>query len=140
MKFIADNGYYVVSVADLEDGKEWALEPLPYADMQYHKGELDVKQLLALVQNASIIVGGVGWIVPAAIAAKVPAWIINGGNGGFNSKSAITDECMDLSKITFIEPDNFCKCFKPQHHCNKFISHHADKFTEWLRRSSDLAS
>lgn len=135
---LSQQGYYVVSVADLEDNKEWALEPLPYADVQYHKGELDIKQLLALIQNASVVVGGVGWIVPATIASKVPAWIINGGNGGYNSKNAITDPCMDLSKIHFVEPDNFCKCFQSQHHCNKHISNHANQFTEWLRRLPSL--
>lgn len=139
-QILHEAGYYVVSVSDLEDGKEWALNPMPFADVQYHKGELDIKQLLALIQNASVVVGGVGWIVPASIAANVPAWIINGGNGGYNRKDAITDSRMDLSKIHFAEPDNFCKCFKPQHNCNKHISHHADKFTEWLGRLPSLAS
>lgn len=139
-KILRERGFLVVSVADLEDGKEWAETPLPEADVQYHKGELNVRQLLALIQNASVVVGGVGWIVPATIAAKVPAWIINGGNGGFNAPDKITDPRMDLSKIQFAIPDHFCKCFQHQHNCRKTISNHADKFTDWLRGFPDLVA
>ena len=137
---LRSEGYLVVSVADLQDGEEWAESPLPHADLQYHHGELNVRQLLALIQHASIAVGGVGWIVPAAIAAKVPAWIINGGNGGFNAQEKITDPRMDLSRIVFARPDKFCKCFQSTHTCDKVISNHADKFTEWIRKLPDLVA
>ena len=83
-------GFKVVSVADLADGAEWALEPLPVADVQYHAGELQVEQLLALVQGASAVIGGIGWLLPAAIAAKVPAWIVCGGQGGFTPSPKTT--------------------------------------------------
>ena len=139
-QILRDMGLCVVSVADLEDGKEWAENPLPIADVTYHKGELDVRQLLALIQNASIVVGGVGWILPAAIAYQTPAWIINGGNGGYNRKDKITDQRMNLTNIEFIEPDVFCKCTQPQHHCNKYISNHADKFTRWIRQFPALVA
>lgn len=127
-------GYAVVSVADLEPSKEWALDPMPEADIQFHKGELPVEKLLSLTQHASAIIGGIGWIVPAAIAAKVPAWIICGGQGGFNSPAHITDQCMDLSRIGFAVPDNFCMCTQKQHDCDKRISNYADKFTAWADR------
>ena len=133
-------GFKVVSVADLEEGEEWAVGELPEADVTYHKGELDTPQLMALIQGASVVVGGVGWIVPAAIAAKVPAWIICGGQGGYNSPEKITSPLMDLSKIEFALPDNFCKCTSPQHTCDKHISDHADKFTGWLRRLVNLVA
>lgn len=139
-KILRERGFLVVSVADLEDDKEWAELPLPEADVQYHKGELDVRQLLALIQNASVVVGGVGWIVPAAIAAKVPAWIVCGGQGGFNAPDRITDLQMDLSKIHFAIPDLYCRCFQSTHKCRKTISNHADKFTDWIRGFPDLVA
>ena len=139
-QILREMGFCVVSVADLEDEKEWAENPLPPADVRYHKGELNVKQLLALIEHASVVVGGVGWIVPASIAYQTPAWIINGGNGGHNSKSQITDSSMNLQKIEFVQPDIFCKCIKPNHHCNKTITNHADKFTKWIRRLPDLVA
>lgn len=127
-------GYQVVSVADLEHGKEWALDPLPPAEIQFHQGELPVEKLLALLQHADAVIGGIGWIVPASIAAKVPAWIICGGQGGFNSPEHITDQCMDLSRITFAVPDNFCRCTLKQHTCDKRIADHDARFAAWADR------
>lgn len=127
-------GWKVVSVADLEPGREWALEPMPPADIQFHKGELPVEQLLALLQHADAVIGGIGWIVPAAIAAKVPVWIICGGQGGFNSPEHITDPCMDLSRITFAVPDRFCRCTLKEHNCDKRITDHDQRFAAWADR------
>lgn len=121
-------GYTVVSVADLEPDKEWLVgEPAP-ADIRYHRGELDVVQLMALVQGASAVIGGIGWIVPACIAAKVPAWVVCGGQGGFNAPELI---CPPDSTVTFSVPDNFCRCKLKEHNCDKRITNHAADFTRW---------
>lgn len=125
-------GYRVVSVADLVEGQEWAVEPLPHADRRYHKGELPVEQLLALVKGAAAVIGGIGWLVPAALAAKVPAWIICGGQGGFNSPKQI---CPDGSTITFAVPDNFCKCRLKTHNCDKRISNYDAKLADWANKA-----
>jgi hypothetical protein len=122
-------GYRVISVADLQDGAEWAVEPLPPADVRYHKGELPVEQLLSLVANAAAVIGGIGWLVPAALAARVPAWIICGGQGGFNSPQQI---CPPGSTITFAVPDRMCMCRAKQHDCDKRISDYDAKLTAWI--------
>lgn len=46
-------GYRVISVADLEAGKEWAVGKLPPADEIYHAGEFNVRQLMAFPPVAS---------------------------------------------------------------------------------------
>lgn len=127
-------GFTVVSVADLEDGMEWALEPLPPADIRYHAGELPVEQLLALLQGAVAVIGGIGWIVPAAIAAKIPAWIVCGGQGGYNAPELITAPTMDLTRIAFAVPDNFCRCTQREHTCDKRIPDYDQRFAEWTDR------
>ena len=127
-------GYTVVSVADLEPGKEWALDPLPPSDIQFHAGELPVEQLLALVQGAAAVIGGIGWIVPACIAAQVPAWVVCGGQGGFNAPELITAPCMNLSRIAFAVPDNFCRCTQREHTCDKRIANYDQRFAEWADR------
>lgn len=121
-------GYRVISVADLEVGKEWIVGNAPMASKYYHKGELPVEQLLALVANASAVIGGIGWLVPAALSAKVPAWIICGGQGGFNAPELI---CPAESTITFAVPDNFCRCKLKQHNCDKRISNYDSKLATW---------
>lgn len=127
-------GYQVVSVADLQPGQEWALDPLPEADVRYHAGELPVDQLLALLQGAAAVIGGIGWIVPASIAAGVPAWIVCGGQGGYNAPELITDRAMDTSRLTFAVPDNFCRCTERQHTCDKRIQNYDQRFAEWADR------
>lgn len=127
-------GYQVVSVADLQPSQEWALDPLPEADVRYHVGELPVEQLLALLQGAAAVIGGIGWIVPASIAARVPAWIVCGGQGGYNAPELITDRAMDTSRLTFAVPDNFCRCTERQHTCDKRIQNYDQRFAEWADR------
>lgn len=140
-EILLKNGFTVVSVADLEDDVEWALDPLPKATIRYHKGELGIKQLMGLVQHASLVVGGIGWLTPTAIAYKVPAWFIFGGFGAYNAPDNLFDAGrMDLSKVGYAIPDDFCRCRDGQHKCKKDISNHAEKFTEWLGRFPDLVS
>lgn len=131
-------GYRVISVADIDDVKEWSVGCLPPADVRYHKGELPVEQLLSLVANASAVIGGIGWLVPAALAANVPAWIICGGQGGYNAPELITPK--GQSNITFAVPDNFCRCRLKQHNCDKRISDYDSKLTDWAGRYLPMVS
>lgn len=124
-------GYRVISVADIDAVNEWSVGCLPPADVQYHKGELQVEELLSLVANAAAVIGGIGWLVPAALAAKVPAWIVCGGQGGYNAPELI---CPEGSTITFAVPDNFCRCRLKQHGCNKEISNYDTKLAHWAGR------
>lgn len=129
----ADIGYEVVSVADLQDGVEWMLPNHDYgADHVFHKGELPVEQLLALVKGAAAVIGGIGWIVPTALCAKVPAWIVCGGQGGYNAPELITPK--GQTNITFAVPDNFCRCRLKQHGCDKRISDYDAKLADWADR------
>jgi hypothetical protein len=124
----------VVSVADIADGAEWLVGEAPPATVRYHKGELDVRALLGLVQVADIVVGGVGWIVPAGIAAGVKTFVVHGGHGQHNAPTVITDPRMNLSKFGFALPPEFHQCHKmlcPS--CNKTIPNLAE---QWNRFAS----
>lgn len=125
-------GYRVISVADLVEGQEWLVGHRPKASVNYHQGELPVEQLLALVKGAAAVIGGIGWLVPAALSAKVPAWIICGGQGGYNAPELITPK--GQGNITFAVPDNFCRCRLKQHNCDKRISDYDSKLAQWAYR------
>ena len=129
-----DAGWKVVSVADLEDGKEWGVGDLPPADIQFHAGELAVEQLMALVQGAGGMIGGIGWVVPAAIATGVPTWVVCGGQGGFNHPNHITDPRIDLKKLEFAIPDRMCMCREKAHACDKRISNYGEQLARWIDR------
>lgn len=121
-------GYYTVSVADLQGTEEWSPE-LPQCDAMLNNGQLIFEELMGLIQGAAVVVGGVGWIVPAAIAAGVPLLVILGGHGGHNAPEKITGHPMNLEKTQWIYPDNFCRCTNMLHGCNKSISNFDEKLS-----------
>jgi hypothetical protein len=128
MQVLRDRGHKLVSVADLEDGKEWLVGDYPEADITFHHGELSLEQLMALSAQASVIVGGVGWIVPVAIAYQKKAFIVLGGNGAKNHPESIGR----TENIFYAKPDSFCMCNDPYHKCPKQISDYETKLTRWL--------
>ena len=123
--------FRIVSIADLADGVEWLAGAAPYAHERYHSGELTIEQLLGLVAGASGVIGGVGWLVPAAVAYRVPMLLIYGGWGFHNGPVRIFDPRMDVSRIQQAVPDRFCMCTSPSHGCDKRISRiddHIERF------------
>ena len=119
--------FTIVSVADLVDGHEWALAPLPHADVTFHHGELHIEQLLGLVRRAAGMVGGVGWIVPAALAYSVPLFLIYGGWGIANGPRRLFGPGVDHSFIDQVLPDAFCHCNSNRHACDKRIHNIDDR-------------
>jgi hypothetical protein len=130
-EMLKDSGIKIVSIADLKLKEEWLVKPEPYADKKFHKGELSVKELLALVQAAKYTIGGVGWIVPASLCYNNRAWIVLGGHGMYNSPEVIMYR--QPNQVEFAKPDEFCRCTNMQHDCNKEIKNYEHKFAEWLR-------
>jgi hypothetical protein len=126
----------IISIADLAPGKEWADGELPFAHERYHAGELPVEELLELVGNASGVVGGVGWLLPAAIAYRVPMLLLYGGWGYVNGPQHTIDSRMDASRVTQVFPDRFCMCNNKAHDCDKTItgfSGYVERFADELK-------
>jgi len=121
-------GLRVISVADLKPGEEWALEPLPPADVQLHAGELGVRELMGLVKGAHVVVGGVGWIVVACPAYGTPLLVIAGGQGVYNRPEKVTAAPMDTSRVRWLFPDAYCRdCRDPEHDCPREITGFEEK-------------
>lgn len=131
--------HHRVVVADLAAGEEWLDGELPEHDEAYLAGELDVLELLALVRDADLVVGGVGWIVPAAIALKTRAFVVLGGQGGHNAPEKITDPRMDLRRIGWARPKPYCRCENMRHRCVKVIPDLAAQWAAFQNRQ-DLAA
>lgn len=125
-------GITVVCVADLDGEQEVLHGEMPEADHYFVKGELEPKALLALVKNAAVVVGGVGWIVPVCLAYRTPAVIIGGGLGHYNAPARVIDKRMDGSRMRFVMPDPYCTCNAPRHNCAKAIPDFSGKFTAAL--------
>lgn len=114
-------GFATVSIADTEEDREWIAGNLPRIDYTYHKGELDLEQTFNLIHDCAIVVGGPGWVIPAAIFAGRPTFIVFGGNGAANSHEKILDPRMNLNNVGWALPENFCMCDKTNHECDKQI-------------------
>lgn len=130
-KELKSRGYTTVSVADLEEGAEWSNQ-MPACDINYNNGELSFESLMGLIQGSSVVVGGVGWIVPASVAAGVPLITVLGGHGGHNHPDKIAGEPMDLTLVRWIFPDNYCMCTDMLHRCDKTITGFNEKFNDAL--------
>ena len=121
----------VVAVADLSPGQEWATGPLPPAHYRFVLGELDLRKLLALVRDADLVVGGVGWIVPAGLALKTRTFVVLGGHGAHNAPAKVADPRLDCSRIGFAVPEAFCRCTNMLHKCDKRIENVLGQFRHW---------
>ena len=130
----------VVAVADLAPGHEWLVGNLPPAHHYFVFGELPVRELLALVRDADIVIGGVGWIVPVGLALKVRTFVVLGGHGGHNAPEKITDPRLDISRIGFAMPDNFCRCTRMLHGCDKTIADPLGELSRFRARGQTVAA
>jgi hypothetical protein len=121
----------VVAVADLAPDEEWLVGELPPAHHYFLHGEFAVRELLALVRDADVIIGGVGWIVPAGLALKVATFVVLGGHGGHNAPAKIIDPRLESSHIGFAIPEKFCQCTNQLHDCDKTIADPLRQFSRW---------
>lgn len=116
--------HYVVSIADLCDGKE-TLDgpPLEGVDLRLEHGELGTDKLLAAICRADVVAGPVGFIMPLGIASGIKTFIVFGGCGGCNAPHIVTDPRMNLSLFDYVAPDPMCDCTLHEHDCAKDIDH-----------------
>lgn len=81
--------YFVVSVAYLEDNREWITGPRLKADVEYHKGELVFERLAALVARAEVAYcsNGMMAVLAPAVGTRTisvcggyepPSWLADG--------------------------------------------------------------
>lgn len=124
--------HFVVAIADLQDDEEWLVGEMPFCDLALIRGELTTLQALSLVSSADVVVGGVGWILPAALAARRPAFIVLGGMGAHNAPERLLDpEWVPGDRIGFARPDAYCLCDQKDHQCDKRITGIDGQFQAW---------
>lgn len=132
-RILMEAGYHVVSIADTEPDVEWIVGEAPPAHERFHHGELTISQTLQLIQNAELVVGGSGFIIPAAISANTNLFVIFGGRGMYDNPHKVFDLRMDMSKIGWAIPENFCRCNWMEHDCDKNIKNLDDQFFRFMR-------
>ena len=132
-RILRDAGYYVISIADCATGEEWIDGEDPPADLYLHKGELGLNGTLALFKRADIVVGGSGFIIPAAVSAHTNLFVIFGGRGEYDNPHKVFDLRMDMKKIGWALPTNFCRCNQMNHDCDKTIKDLDSQFFQFMK-------
>ena len=133
VRLCREAGLLTISVADVDGVEEFYHDEPPEVDVEFTGGELSVTEMLHLTQNAVGVVGGIGWLLPAALAYRIPALIICGGNGGYNHPSLLTDPRLGEHHVTFAMPDNFCMCKNNRDtYCDKTISNFSRLANSWV--------
>jgi hypothetical protein len=113
-------GIETVVVADIDHPHELYDGSRPeHATAYFEHGELDTHELIDLFQNAKLVVGGVGFMVPMCIAFATPAVVLHGGAGGWNAPELI--DAPGEGKPIHVLPENYCLCKQHTHNCDKKI-------------------
>jgi predicted O-methyltransferase YrrM len=107
----------VVSVADLEEGREWAVGDDIEADAVCHAGELDVETLAALTAEAALTFASPGFLTILAQAVGTPSVAVFGGFEDGRSFSGGARFAPHLA----IDPVEPCACFRHDCPCDKRI-------------------
>ena len=111
----------LVGIASLVDGVEWLAAPPIGLHVESYRGEIPIETLLGLARRAWVI-GANGFMVPMALAAGGYAYVLFGGNYGYNSPEHLFHPAYDLSRIGWSVPDRPCRgCINPRHACSKRI-------------------
>lgn len=138
--------FYIISVADLEPGKEWLVGPQLIADKTFHKGELDFECLAALFTLADMVFTSGGFAAILAPAVGTPCVSVV---GGYEPVTSMVSGAR-FAPFLAIGPGVPCECFTSmcRRACNKqvdmlaagialrdFVSQEciqiADKITPW---------
>ncbi len=111
--------FYVVSVADIEPGKEWIVgnEGLQPADIEFHEGNLPVEMLATLVSHADMTLNAPGFMTIMSQSVGTPNVTVFGGYENSQSFSVGAKWAPYLG----IDPTNSCQCFMHHHACDKRI-------------------
>jgi len=99
--------FFVVSVADLEEGREWIVGPPADADIILHKGELVFEELAALFKHADMVFTSSGFGAILGPAVETPTVSIIGGYESIGCH----DSGKKFAPYLAIGPINECGCF-----------------------------
>ncbi len=107
--------FFVVSLADLEPGKEWLSGDALPADVSLHAGELDVEVMVGLFSLAAAVYTAPGFAVILAQAVGVPVVSVF---GGYESSASFSAGAA-FSPFLGLDPVRPCQCFSHVHNCDK---------------------
>ena len=111
--------FFVISVADLEEGKEWIIGPDAKADLSFHHGELVFEALASLFKRSDLVMTSSGFGAILAPAVGTPCLSIVGGY----EDPRCHDSAARFAPYLAIGPRVSCSCWTSmcRQPCNRAI-------------------
>jgi hypothetical protein len=116
-KHIRDQ-FFVVSIANLADGKEHIFGPEQGVDCKLHSGQLTFESMFGLFAEAAMAYVNPGFAPIIAQATGCPVVIVYGGHETF---AIANKDGAHLAPTLAVEPINPCGCQIRDHRCDKRI-------------------
>ena len=110
--------YYFVSIAKIKKNVEWFDKELRDIDKKFHKGELALTTIFAILKLADMVITYPDLFLIASIAVRAKCFCIFGGCA---KPEIIIDKNMGLENLAWITPKPFCNCMRMEHNCYKKI-------------------
>lgn len=130
---LKEAGYYVVSIASLEDNHEWWTERGPVdADLELHHNEGGLWAALGLAWLADRIVTCPSFLVPVGLGFHKPVFGVFGGS--VKPEVLVDGEVKDAGFWGYAAPEPFCACWRTDHQCYKDIPQGVldGNFSAWM--------
>src|SRR5215471_7779764 len=110
--------YFVISLADLAQGREWIEGPQQEADIKLHKGELAFPEMAALFAEADLVFCNAGFAPVLAQAVGTAVICVYGGRESYRTTQRVGAH---LAPTCPIDPITPCDCHSNSHRCDKRI-------------------
>ena len=110
--------YYFVSIAKTKKNLEWFDEEVMGIDKKFHKGEIPLTTIFAILKLADMVITYPDLFLVAAIAVRAKCFCIFGGCA---KPEIIIDKNMGLQNTAWVAPAPFCNCMRMDHKCRKKI-------------------
>jgi len=110
--------YYYISIAHIKKDAEWFVKELSGMDKKFHRGELPLTTIFAILKLADMVITPPDFFFVASIAVRAKCFCIFGGCA---KPEIIIDKNMGLENVAWVAPTPFCNCMKMEHNCHKKI-------------------
>jgi hypothetical protein len=105
-----------ISFAHLQEGKEWLAGPPLPTDWDFHRGELEIGELAALISLARVTVAAPSFVLPMVAAVRATGLILW---GGYHPPEYCLDTSMLSEKLFIAAPLRPCACLNYHHECDR---------------------
>jgi len=129
--------YYFVSVGN--KNVEDYIGKLHTIDLRFDYGELNLMTIMALASLSDMVISYISFLIACGVASGTKTFCLFGGY--IRPEMWIDYKYMDMDKIGYVAPIDFCNCHDRLHECNKEIELERlySEFRDFAHREEELS-